>query len=129
MFKLCKKNQATIPVVKEIPAAAGTYAVGQTLGFNASGLLEQSGGTNVPEYICACATSVASGFAIAVNPVYKDVEYLTTFSADGTSIKAGEKVTISTTFDSVTATKTNGVAEVIEKLGTGATGTEVIVKF
>lgn len=128
MFKLFKKD-ADIPVVKEIAAAAGSYKVGQTLGFNASGLLEQSGGTNVPEYICACATTVASGFAIAVNPVYRDTEYLTVFSADGSSIKAGEKVTISTTFDSVTATKTNGVAEVIEKLGTGASGTEVIVKF
>jgi len=128
MFKLFKKD-AGIPIVKELPAAAGTYAVGQTLAFNASGYLAQVAGTNVPEYICACATTVASGFAIAVNPVYKDTEYLTVFSADGTSVKPGTKLTIATTFDSVTATSTNGVAEVIEKLGTGASGTEVIVKF
>ena len=128
MFKLFKKD-AGIPIVKEIPAAAGTYAVGQTLAFNASGLLAQVAGTNVPEYICACATTVASGNIIAVNPVYRDVEYKTVFSADGSAIKAGQKVTIATTFDSVTATTTSGVAEVIEKLGTGASGTEVIVKF
>ena len=45
------------------------------------------------------------------------------------NIKPGAKVTIATTFDSVTATTTNGVAEIIEKLGSGASGTEVIVKF
>jgi len=129
MFKLHKKD-AGIPITKEIPAAAGTYAVGQTLGFDASGYLAQVAGTNVPEYICAAATTVAaSGAAIAVNPVYRDVEYRTVFSADGTSVKPGTKLTIATTFDSVTATSTNGVAEVIEKLGTGASGTEVIVKF
>lgn len=128
MFKLFKKD-AGIPIVKEIPAAAGTYAVGQTLGFNEAGLLAQVAGTNVPEYISAAATTVASGTAIAVNPVYRDVEYKTVFSADGSSLKAGTKVTIATTFDSVTATSTNGVAEIVEKLGSGASGTEVIVKF
>ena len=128
MFKLFKKD-AGIPIVKEIPAAAGTYAVGQTLGFNAAGLLAQVAGTNVPEYICATKATVASGDIIAVNPVYRDTEYLTVFSADGSSIKAGAKVTIAATFDSVTATTTSGVAEGIEKLGTGASGTEVIVKF
>lgn len=128
MFELFKKD-AGIPIIKEIPAAAGTYKVGQTLGFNASGLLEQVAGTNVPEYICAAACTVSSGFALAVNPVYKDIEYKTVFSADGSSVKAGTKLTIATTFDSVTATSTNGVAEVIEKLGSGASGTEVIVKF
>lgn len=128
MFNLFKKD-AGIPIPKELPAAAGTYAVGQTLAFNASGLLAQVAGTNVPEYICASSATVASGDIIAVNPVYRDIEYKTVFSADGSAIKAGQKVTIATTFDSVTATTTSGVAEVIEKLGTGASGTEVIVKF
>ena len=84
MFALFKKNNATIPVVKEIPAAAGTYTVGQTLALDANGNAAQVAGT---------------------------------------------KVTISTTFDSVTATSTNGVATIVEKLGSGASGTEVIVKF
>ena len=128
MFKLFKKD-AGIPIVKEIPAAAGTYAVGQTLGFNAAGLLAQVAGTNVPEYICATKATVASGAAIAVNPIYEDMEFVTTFSADGSALKAGEKVTIATTFDQVTATTTNGVVEIVEKLGSGASGTEVIVKF
>ena len=128
MFKLFKKD-AGIPIIKEIPAAAGTYVVGQTLKFNEAGLLAPVAGTNVPEYICASGTSIISGVAIAVNPVYRDTEYLTVFSADGSSLKPGAKVTIATTFDSVTATTTNGVAEIIEKLGSGASGTEVIVKF
>ena len=129
MFKLFKKNQATIPVVKEIPAAAGTYAVGETLAYNAAGLVAQVAGTTVPEFVCASDATVASGTTIAVNPVFEDMEFVTVFSADGSALKAGAKVTISTTFDSVTATTTNGVAEIVEKLGTGASGTEVIVKF
>ena len=129
MFKLFKKNNATIPVVKEIPAAAGTYNVGDTLALNAAGNVAQVAGTNVPEFVSAFKGTVASGTVIAVNPVYEDMEFLTTFSADGSSLKAGAKVTISTTFDSVTATTTSGVAEIVEKLGSGATGTEVIVKF
>ena len=52
MFKLFKKDSG-IPIIKEIPAAAGTYVVGQTLKFNDAGLLAQVAGTNVPEYICA----------------------------------------------------------------------------
>ena len=32
MFKLFKKD-AGIPIIKEIPAAAGTYKVGETLGL------------------------------------------------------------------------------------------------
>lgn len=129
MFKLFKKNQATIPVVKEIPAAAGTYSVGETLALNASGLVAQVGGTSVPTFVCASDATVSSGDAIAVNPIYEDMEFVTVFSADGSALKAGAKVTISTTFDSVTATTTSGVAEIVEKLGTGASGTEVIVKF
>ena len=50
-------------------------------------------------------------------------------SADGSALKAGAKVTIATTFDQVTATTTSGVVEIVEKLGSGASGTEVIVKF
>lgn len=129
MFALFKKNNATIPVVKEIPAAAGTYSVGDTLALNAAGLVAQVAGTNVPEFVCASKGTVASGVAIAVNPIYEDMEFKTVFSADGTALKAGAKVTISTTFDSVTATTTSGVAEIVEKLGSGASGTEVIVKF
>lgn len=129
MFKLFKKNNATIPVVKEIPAAAGTYNVGDALAMNASGYVAQVAGTTKPEFVCATKATVTSGNVIAVNPVYEDMEFLTTFSADGTALKAGAKVTIGTSYADVTATTTNGVAEIVDKLGTGATGTEVIVKF
>lgn len=129
MFKLFKKNNATIPVVKEIPAAAGTYAVGQTLAINASGLAAQVAGSTVPEFVCASDATAASGDMIAVNPIYEDMEFETVFSADGSALKAGAKVTIAATYDAVTATTTNGVATIVEKLGSGASGTAVIVKF
>lgn len=129
MFDIFKKNNATIPVVKEIPAAAGTYSVGETLALNAAGNAAQVAGTNVPEFICGFKGTVVSGTAIAVYPIYEDMEFKTVFSADGSSLKAGAKVTIGTSYGDVTATTTNGVATIVEKLGSGASGTEVIVKF
>lgn len=129
MFKLFKKNNATIPVIKEVPAAAATYKVGQVLYTNASGLVAGAAGSTAPEYVCATDATVTSGTKIAVNPIYEDIEFKTVFSADGTALVAGQKVTVSATFDSVTATTTNGVATIVEKIGSGASGTEVIVKF
>lgn len=130
MFKLFKKNNATIPVIKEVPAAAATYKVGQVLYTNAGGYVAGAAGSTAPEYVCATDATVAtSGMKIAVNPIYEDMEFKTVFSADGSALVKGQKVTVSTTFDSVTATTTNGVATIVEKIGTGASGTEVIVKF
>jgi len=129
MIELFKKNNATVPVIKEVPAAAATYKRGQALYTNSDGNVALATGTVVPEFISASAMTVTSGTKIAVNPIYEDMEYITKFIADASALKAGQKVTLSTVGDAVTATTTNGVATIVEKLGSGASGTEVIVKF
>lgn len=127
MFKLFKRNDATVPVVKEFPAAAGTYSVGEALVIS-SGLLTKASGSTTPTYISAGKGTLASGDMLAVNPVYEDKEFKTTLSAAGGSLNIGDKVTIETDSARVTATKTNGVAEIIEIIST-AIGGEVIVRF
>ena len=127
MFKLFKRNDATVPVVKEIPAAAGTYSVGEALVIS-DGLATKTSGTYTPTHISAGAGTKASGDLLAVNPVYEDKEWKTTFSTTASSIKIGDKVTIASDSAQVTATTTNGVAEVVEIISS-ASGGEVVVRF
>jgi hypothetical protein len=127
MFKLFKKNDATIPVIKEIPAAAGTYNVGDALAYD-DGLLAKAAGSTTPEYISAGKGTLASGDTLAVNPIFDDMEFLTTWSAAAGSVNAGEKVTIAADSARVTATTTNGVAEVIDIIST-VSGGFVVVRF
>ena len=129
MISLFKKNNATVPVIKEVPAAAATYKVGQALYTDTNGNVAVAAGTVAPEFVSASSATVSSGDKIAVNPIYEDMEFITKFVADASALKAGAKVTLNTVGDAVTATTTNGVATIVEKLGSGASGTEVIVKF
>lgn len=130
MFSLNKKNDATIPVIKEFPVAEGTYNVGDACDLNAtSGLMTKVTGTTKPNYICASKGTASASDVLAFNPIYDDCEYVTTFSADASALKVGAKVTIGSDSAQVTATTTNGVATIVEKLGTGAVGTKVVVKF
>lgn len=129
MFKIFKSNQGSVPVIKEVPAAKGTYEVGDALTIDANGRVAKATGTTVPKYISAAKGDVDDNDAIAVNPILDGMEFATVFSANGSSLKKGQKVTIGTTGADVTATTTSGVAEIVEILGGGAVGSAVIVKF
>lgn len=131
MITLHKKNGGGSIAIKSFPGAVGTFEVGQAVAVNSDGKIAQVSGTTKPSFICAAKETVTSvePMEVACIPIYDDCEFKTVFSADASSLKAGAKVTIATTYDSVTATTTNGVATIVEKLGSGATGTEVIVKF
>lgn len=128
MFEFVKNdNGNNFPIIEEKPAAAGTYEVGDALVYATGKVAIASGGTVKPAFICASKVVAASGDKIAVNPVYAGQTWKTTFSADGSALKAGAKVTISSDGQKVTATTTNGVATLAED--GGATGASVLVKF
>lgn len=113
------------PIEKELPATASTvYNVGDALVYGSAGTIVKATGTTKPEFICAGV----SGDVVVGQVIEEDMEFATTLSASGTSLKLGNKVTIGTDGDNVTATTTNGVAEIIEIHGTSV-GDEVIVKF
>ena len=51
------------------------------------------------------------------------------FAADASAVAEGAKVTIHTDGAQVTATTNSGVATITRKLGSGASGTPVLIRF
>ena len=124
-FRRSNNNGVLAPTIKQVAAnTAVTYAVGDALVLT-SGKLAKAGATASPEYISA---EKASGKdVLSVYPVDGNQEWETTLSTAG-ELVVGSKVTLSSTSDSVTATTTSGVAEVISVAGT-TSGSAVVVKF
>lgn len=118
------------PIEKELPATADTaYAIGDALVYGSAGTIVKATGATKPEFICASKDFTAkAGDKVVAQVIEEDMEFETTFSAVATSIKLGNKVTIDADGSKITATTTNGVAEVIEMAGT-AVGSKAIVKF
>lgn len=126
MFSFKRADKGNNPAIKEYPAAAGTYKVGDVAVLT-NGYITKASGSTKPEYALAFKGTVASGDIVAVNPIYADMEFDTTLSASG-ALKIGDKVTINSDSDKVTATTTNGVATLVDITGT-ASGSAVTVKF
>jgi len=126
MFSLLRADKGNNPAIKEMAVAAATYGIGEVLA-ESNGLLTKVTGTVKPAYVSCGVGTKASGDLLAVNPIYKDMEFTTTLAASG-AIKVGEKVTIHSDSAQVTATTTSGVATLLEITGT-ASGSKVVVKF
>ena len=104
-----------------------TFKVGETLKL-ADGTLTKCTGTVAPKYVCLADYVAPSSNAakIPVVEVNAGQLYRVPLQASGSSLKVGDKVTIHTDGLQVTATTTNGVAEIIKIEGT-AVGDKVIV--
>lgn len=116
-----------------VGAIASTASVTTNVGMaltQTNGNLVTASGTTKPTYICMREqdTPMTADDLIPVVRVQPDVIFETELSAAGTSLKVGQKVTIATDGLSVTATTTDGVAEIVEILGT-AIGDKVRVRF
>ena len=122
-------DDGRIPSHEYLPCSAITPKVGMALVLN-NGVLVAAAGTTKPTYICQTERNeaVAAGELIPVNRVLPDMAYETTFSAAASAVKIGSKVTIAAGGEQVTATTTDGVAEVIAMEGTEI-GSKVIVRF
>ena len=126
MFSFYKMNNVGInaPAIDMLNANPEvTYKVGDALVLT-NGLAAKASGTTAPTHVAA---GVASDGKIAAYKVQPNMEFKTTFSADASAVSVGNKVTIGADSETVTATTASGVATIVEKLGTGASGTEVIV--
>lgn len=132
MFKFVRDEGGNfVPEIKQMPSTASvTYKNGDALILSGGGLVK-CGATATPQYICAedYVAPATDPKAISVYPVLTSCEFDTTFAADGSGIKVGDKVTIHTDAAQVTATTASGVFTVLEKLGSGASGTAVRGKF
>lgn len=111
------------------PAAAITPKVGLALAWS-SGKLAVCGATTKPDYICMteAASAVAAGTLIPVIPADCHIIFAVPAQAAMTSINLGDKVTLHTDGLQVTATKTAGVAQIIDRDGT-AVGDLQYVRF
>ena len=128
-FKLYKTDVNKVPPIEYLPAGAITPKMGMALTMS-GGNLAIASGTTVPSYVSMveCESALTAGTVIPVIRVLPDMIWETAAQAALTSIKLGDKVTLHTDGMQVTATKTNGVAEVVDMDGTNV-GSRVVVRF
>lgn len=126
MFKLRKIEGGRINVFEPqvLPVGSSAVVSGQGLVL-ASGLLV-SAAAGKPTYIAL--SDGAANREISVGRVESNQVYETTFSAAPTDVKVGAKVTLSGGL-TVTATTSNGVAEIVDLCGASAVGDKVLVRF
>lgn len=128
-FKIHMTDDNRVPGIEYLPAAAITPKIGMAL-IQSDGNLTTASGTTAPTYISMCEKESActAGDIIPVIRVNKDMMFETAFSVAATALKLGDKVTINTDGLTVTATKTNGVAEIVYMEGMTA-GDMCLVRF
>ena len=128
-FKLHKTDVNKVPPIEYLPAGAITPKMGMALTLS-GGNLAIASGTTVPSYVSMveCESALTAGTVIPVIRVLPDMIWETANQAALTSINRGDKVTLHTDGMQVTATKTNGVAEIVDMNGT-AVGSRVLVRF
>lgn len=125
MFKVHHTDVSGTPSAVSIPMAKDVeYKAG--LPLTAAGAV--ASGTTKPEYICLEKAKGVAGGTVAAYRILPQFTFETHLTAAGTSLKVGNKVTIATAGAGVTATTTDGVAEIVRIDGT-AIGDTVLVKF
>ena len=126
MFNLIKIEGGRINVFEPQILTVGSSAVnaGQALVLNAGKLT--SAGSGKPTYIALSAG--AAGEEISVGRVEPNQVYEVEISAAPTSLVVGDKVTLAGG-ETVTATTTSGVAEIVSLNGATASGDKVLVRF
>ena len=129
-FMLHTTDDGHIPAWEYLPASAIAPKKGMALTLS-SGKLAIATGTTAPIYISMTesASALTAGTIIPVIRVNGNMVFKTTNSAALTGINIGDKVTLHASSGlQITATTTNGVAEIVGMAGT-AIGSEVLVRF
>lgn len=128
-FQIFSTDDNNVPGIEYLPAGAITPKVGMALAQK-NGELTAASGATVPTYLSMCEKegTCEKGEIIPVIRVGKQMILETTFSAAATAVKLGDKVTLAADGLQVTATTTDGVAEVIYMDGTDA-GSKCRVRF
>ena len=128
MFMLFKDDvYTTVPIEYVAPTAAEAFHVGEACVVS-GGTLTACKGAVKPTYICVGEIPANAALEVPVVRVHDTQVYEVPLSAAGTSLKVGNKVTINTTGLEVTATTSDGVAEIVKINGTNV-GDTVLVRF
>ena len=129
-FLVNNYDVAKVAPIEYLPCGAIQPKVGMAL-TQTDGNLAIATGTTKPTYISMieAPAALSAGTIIPVFRIQPDMVFETTFSASASSIKLGNKVTLHASNGlQVTATTTNGVAEVVAMDGT-ASGSTCKVRF
>lgn len=96
MFEFHKSDTGAVAPFEYIPAAAGTYEVGQLLTVEGGKLTAIAAAhKETPPYLCVSNKTVEDGDILPVVRVSKDVIYMTTLSAEAAAATVGTKLEIS----------------------------------
>lgn len=129
MFMLFKDDvYTTVPIEYVAPTASEAFHVGEACVVSANGTLTACKGAVKPTYICVGEIPANSALEVPTVRVHGSQVYEVPLSAAGSSLKVGNKVTISGTGLEVTATTSDGVAEIVKINGTNE-GDTVLVRF
>ena len=120
-------NEGGHPPFEYLPASAMSVELGMALDFT-SGKLTKASGTTVPKYFSLVTKTCADGEIIPVQKLEKGVDYETAASVAIADTLIGAKVTIATDGLRVTATATDGIAQIVSVSGNKA-GDKVVVRF
>lgn len=128
-FLIHSTDDHRTPHAESKPCSAITPKVGMVMTMT-GGKLVAATGTTKPTYLCITQRESActAGEEIDVLRIQPDMVLETSFSAAATAVNIGDKVTVSTDGTQVTATTTNGTAEVVYMDGTDA-GSMCRVRF
>ena len=89
------QNDNVLQPWEEIPAAAGTYVVGQLLQVTNGQLAALTAATKTtPPYVCMANATVAAGEVLPVIRVQKDMIFETQLSAETAAAKVGVKLEV-----------------------------------
>ena len=130
MFKLIKIENSRMnvpePISYEVTDGEAVYA-GEALVLS-DGKLTKATGT--PAFIALSAKAVTDhDRRLPVARITSDHLYETSLTEAPTSLKVGDKVTLSSDGMGVTATTTDGCAEIVSLEGAAAVGDKIIVRF
>ena len=127
-YKIHSVDDGHVPSIEYLPCGAIAPKVGMAMIVE-GGQLAVVSGAEAPAYISMCEreTACEAGELIPVIRVDGRTVYETTFNAEASAVKLGDKLTISDDGLQATAT-TGGAAEVITICGT-AVGDAVRVRF
>ncbi len=96
MFVPVTHDSGSVLPWEYLPAAAGTYQVGQMVGVTGGKITALSAASKTtPQYLCMANITAATGDNIPVTRVAKDAIYETTLSAEDADIAAGTLLEVS----------------------------------
>lgn len=122
-------GRSLVPDSVILPRNAGAaYAAGTALILS-GGVAVAATGAQKPQFICYSNNAANDGSELVAYAVSPTARFEAPVTAAPTTLKVGDKVTLSTDGKGVTATTADGVATIVDLQGAKKVGDIIIVMF